>query len=150
VATQRHHARAFGFVVVAVVLAGCGGGSASRVDWRANAHQVVSQLRADVLAAEAGGPTRAAAARQLADTSQLVGLLLAYNELADCHRMVVATLAPAKVVRVLAASCGHLQRAAVLFTRANTHNDPDALVRASREAALAEPQLVRASLALKR
>ncbi|HEY3962568.1 MAG TPA: hypothetical protein VGL84_08585 [Gaiellaceae bacterium] len=56
--------------------------------------------------------------RQLANTSDLFGLLLAYTELA-------------------------------LFTVANTRSDPSALLQATHEVALAEPQLVAASLALK-
>jgi hypothetical protein len=150
VATQRHHARAVGVVVLALAVAGCGGGSATRAAWRANARQVVAQLRFDATLADDGGPTRAAAARQLANTSELFGLLLAYTELASCRGMVASTLAPPRIARTLAAPCGHLQRAATLFTQANTNNDPSALVQATHEVGLAEPQLVAASLALKR
>jgi hypothetical protein len=88
-----------------------------------------------------GSATRAAAARQLANTSDLFGLLLAYTELAGCHTMVVGTLAPARIERTLAAPCRKLQRAAALFTRANTHSDPEALLQAAREAGSAESQL---------
>lgn len=149
-ATQRHHARAVGVVALALAVAGCGGGSATRAAWHANARQVVAQLRFDATVADDGGPTRAGAARQLANTSELFGLLLAYTELASCNGMVVSTLAPPRIERTLAAPCGHLQHAAALFTQANAHNDPSALLQATREVARAEPQLVAASLALKR
>lgn len=149
-ATQRHHARAVGVVALALAVAGCGGGSATRAAWRANARQVVAQLQFDATVADDGGPTRAAAARQLANTSELFGLLLAYTELANCHGMVVSTLAPPRVERTLTAPCGHLQRAAALFTQANARNDPSALLQATHEVARAEPQLVEASRALKR
>ncbi|MGH3003291.1 MAG: hypothetical protein ACRDM1_11630, partial [Gaiellaceae bacterium] len=49
----------------------------------------------------------------------------------------------------LAHACGHLQRAAVLFTRATTAAAPGALLAASAEARRASPYLVQAALGLR-
>lgn len=137
--------------------AGCGGKDVARdaaapaQPWQANARGVLVQLRLDVSAAEAGGATtRREAARALADTSELYGLLVAYSDLGGCRRMAAGAGAPPPVARALALPCGHLQRAAALFARAAAGSDPEALVEAAREVRLAQPQLVEASLALRR
>jgi hypothetical protein len=141
--------------------AGCGGGGVERdaaapasghaQPWQANARGVLAQLRFDVSAAEAGGATtRRAAARALADTSELYGLLVAYSDLGGCRRMAAGAAAPPRVARALALPCGHLQRAAALFSRAAKESDPEALVAAAQQVRLAQPQLVRAALALRR
>lgn len=152
-ASQRHHARATRLVAGAVLLAGlaaCGGTAAPlpRGAWRANATQLLFQIRDDVADVEAVGPTRAAAAEQLPSTSDLFRLLLAYTDLSGCSGMVSATGAPPGIERRLALPCVDLQRAATLFTEATANHDPQALVAATREAGRAEPALVRAALAL--
>jgi hypothetical protein len=118
--------------------------------WRANTRQVVDQLRADVETASIGGTTRAAAAGALADLPSLYALLVAYSDLGGCSAMVGAAEPPRRITVLIEPACAHLQRAAALFSRAAQHDEPTALVRASREIALAQPQLVRASLALRR
>jgi protein-disulfide isomerase len=131
----------------------CGGPGARlptpRAEWQANARQVAEQLRGDVAAAEIGGTTRRAAARALADTSDLYGLLVAYADLGGCHAMVGAIGAPARVVATFDPVCAHLQRAAALFAVAARGNDAGALVRAGDELGLAQPHLVRALLAIR-
>jgi hypothetical protein len=119
-------------------------------EWRANAVQVVQQLRVDIAAAGVAGSTRTAARHALADTSDLYALLVAYSDLGGCRAMVNAASAPARVVAALEPACGHLQRASALFARAAQGSDPGALVRATRETGLAQPQLVRAMLAIRR
>jgi hypothetical protein len=117
--------------------------------WRANARQVVQQLRGDIATADVGGTTRLAAAKALRDTSDLDALLLAYSDLGGCRGMVSAAEPPARVARVFAPACDHLQRAADLFARATQRSDAAALVRATRETGLAQPSLVRAMLAIR-
>lgn len=148
-ASQRHHARALGLVVVAVSVAACGAKPAPGGAWRANAQQVVTQLREDVAAVETVGPTEGAASAQLANVSDLFGLLLAYTDLGGCSAMVQSTGAPLKEERLLMEPCGSLEKASALFVRANTLDDPAALVAATREAAHASPLLVRAALVVK-
>ena len=135
--------------VTALVCAACGSGQASTSkaaarEWRANAAGALGQLQQDVSAAAIGGTTRADAARALADTSDVFGLLVAYSDFGGCRAMIVATTAPPPVVQRLAQPCAHLERAARLFTRAMASSDPATLVRAGHEVRLAEPQLVRA------
>jgi hypothetical protein len=135
--------------LAALVCAACGGGqagtsTAAAREWRSNALGALTQLQQDVTATSVGGTTRADAAHALADTSDLFGLLVAYSDLGGCRAMIAATTAPPLEAVKLARPCRHLQRAAALFTRATARSDPDALVRAGREARLAEPQLVRA------
>jgi len=123
---------------------------AQAAEWRANARQVVQELQADIAAAAAGGTTRASAARALANLSDMYGLLVAYSDLGGCRAMVGGTGAPPRVASALGSACTHLQRAAALFARAARRTDPAALAQATRESALAEPQLVRALLAVQR
>ncbi|HKU58701.1 MAG TPA: hypothetical protein VJP39_03765 [Gaiellaceae bacterium] len=117
--------------------------------WRANAQQVVAQLRQDVASAEIVGSTEGAARAQLANESDLFGLLLAYTDLSGCRTMMQSTGAPPKEERLLMEPCASLQKASALFVRANTMDDPAALVAATREAAHASPLLVRAALVAK-
>jgi hypothetical protein len=131
---------------------GCAGSHAAQPPvpaavWRANARQVVEQLRVDIAEAAVGGTDRAAARRALADVSDLYALLVAYSDLGGCHGMVAASGAPAHVTAAFRPACVHLERAAALFSRAARGGDPAALVRATRETAAAQPSLVRAMLA---
>jgi hypothetical protein len=118
-------------------------------EWRANARQVVQQLRVDIATAAVGGTTPKAAATALRDTSDLYALLVAYSDLGGCHQMVRSASAPSQVAHVFGPACGHLERAAALFARAAQQSDPAALVRATRETGLAQPSLVRAMLAIR-
>jgi hypothetical protein len=107
---------------------------------------VVTQLRDDVASVETVGPTQTAAAGQLANVSDLFGLLLAYTDLGGCSTMVQSAGAPPRVARELARPCGDLERASRLFVQANTRHDPAALVAATQAAAAAQPELVKAAL----
>jgi len=144
-------------VVAALLLVGGGCGTGTRPaapppanEWRANARQLVEQLQVDIAGAEVAGTTRASAAHALRDVSDLYALLVAYSDLGGCRAMVTAAAPPEPVVSALVPACTHLQRAASLFARAAQRKDPDALLRAGRETARAEPQLVRALLAIRR
>jgi hypothetical protein len=133
--------------------AGCGATrQAPRVvpaDWRANARQVVQQLRVDIAAAAVGGTSTADAAKALRNTSDLYALLVAYSDLGGCRQMVSSAGPPARVARVLVPACRHLERASALFARATQRSEPGALVRAAHEIGLAQPALVRAMLAIR-
>ena len=138
---------------VLVGAAGCGAARpappAAAADWRANARQVVQQLRVDIAAAALGGTTPADAAKALRDTSHLYALLVAYSDLGGCRQMVSSASPPARVARALLPACRHLERASALFARATQRSDPAALVRARHELGLAQPALVRAMLAIR-
>ena len=143
--------------VVALVCAACGSGQATTAkttsatrEWRANARGALIQLKQDVDATGVGGTTRRDAARALANTSDLFGLLIAYSDLGGCRAMIAATAAPPPIAAQIARPCAHLQRAAALFTRATVHTDAGALVRAGREARRAEPELVHALVVVRR
>jgi hypothetical protein len=140
--------------IVALVCAACGSGQAKTTtatrEWRANARGALIQLKQDVDATDVGGTTRRDAARALASTSDLFGLLVAYSDLGGCRAMIAATAAPPPIAAQLARPCGRLQHAAALFTRATVHTDADALVRAGREARRAEPELVHALVVVRR
>ena len=118
--------------------------------WRANARQVVQQLRVDIATAAIGGTTEDAASKALRDTSDLYALLVAYTDLGGCRQMVSSAMPSARVARAIAPACRHLERASDLFARATQRSDPAALVRATRELELAQPSLVRAMLAIRR
>ena len=119
------------------------------MDWRANARQVVQQLRVDIATAAVGGTTTADAAKALRDTSDLYALLVAYSDLGGCRQMVSSAGPPARVARVLVPACRHLERASALFARATQRSEPGALVQAAHEIGLAQPALVRAMLAIR-
>ena len=148
-------------VLAAVVtLAACGGtgesppAAASLREWAANVAIVIRQLRSDVAATQVAGVTPASARAALRNQSDVYALLVAYTDLAGCHSMVLAagTATPAtrQVDRLLASSCGHAERASVLFTRAIRTRSGRALLAAAAEARLALPALVRAAAALDR
>jgi hypothetical protein len=133
------------------VLAGCGGAptaSAPPSQWRANATGVVQQLRVDISDTALGGTTRASAAAALKNLSTMYALLVAYSDIDGCSKMVAATNAPERVTGRLAGACLNLERASALFTRAMRSSDPATLAAATRQAHLADPQLVQAMLAV--
>jgi len=146
--------RALLVAALVLVTGGCGSGTRPAAppanEWRANARQLVEQLRVDIAGAAVAGTTRASAAHALRDVSDLYALLVAYSDLGGCRAMVTAAAPPEAVVSALEPACTHLQRAASLFARAAQRKDPDALLRAGRETGRAEPQLVRAMLAIRR
>ena len=82
----------------------------------------------------------------------MYALLVAYTDLAGCHRMVLAagtsTPATQRVDRLLASACGHPERASSFFTRAVRTRSGAALLAGSTEAGRALPALIRASVAL--
>ena len=65
-------------------------------------------------------------------------------------RVAQAPAVPAAVWRANARQVVEQLRAAALFERAAQHDDPDALVRATREAGRAQSYLVRAMLVIRR
>jgi hypothetical protein len=107
-------------------------------------------LRVAIATAAVGGTSPAAAAKALRDTSDLYALLVAYSDLGGCRAMVASATPPPRVARAFEPACDHLQRAAALFSQAAQRSDPAALVRAAREARRAQPDLVRAMLAIRR
>jgi hypothetical protein len=139
-----------------VCVSGCGAARVPPVatpptaTWRSNARQVVEQLRVDIATAAVAGSTRADAERALRSTSDLYALLVAYSDLDGCHAMVNATAAPDRVIGAFQPLCVRLQRAAALFARATQRSEPAALVEATRETRVAQPQLVRVMLEIGR
>ena len=127
--------------------AACGAASSAQPSraWRANANELLAQLRGDVASVQAVGPSR----RAFTDSGELYVLLVAYSDLAGCSAMASETAAPARVIRVLSQPCPHLERAAALFTEAEAASDPRVLANAAHEAGLAAPALVRAGAALR-
>jgi hypothetical protein len=135
--------RALAAVTAACLLTACGAGR-SPVDrtWRQNAAGLVAQLRADVATVQSVPGSQ--------DFGAQYALLVAYADMGGCSTMAAATGAPPALQRVLERTCPHLERAAALFTNAETHARPATLRRAAREAALAQPALVRAAVASQR
>lgn len=140
-----------------VVLTGCGAAQPSsqgQRQWRANAVELIAQLRADEgVAAEVPGSVPAARSALRSD-SQLFALLVTYTDFGGCARMVSSAGVPTRkfvaAQAALSLACGHLARAATLFTRAASDTDARALVAAGRQAGEAAPLLVRARLDLAR
>lgn len=136
------------------VLTGCGssgGRLQSDKAWSQHAVEVIDQFRQDELV-NAGGVTNLAAARRtLHDASALYGLLIAYTDFGGCRTFLDGfgkTLRFVRVVQTLRLACVRLERAASLFTRYASQNDPPALIAASQEAQSAWPLLDRARLEL--
>ncbi len=147
--------RRCGAVLAVLVLVGCGTSHRRPPagEWPTGAAVVIRQLRGDVLAVV--GADRVPAARHaLADESQLYGLLVAFSDVAGCRHMVSSLgTRPGRFAlasRLLARACRPLERAALLFTRATTRTEPQALVAAVHQADAALALLDRARLALGR
>lgn len=113
-------------------------------------HGALTQLLGDVSLTASGSDTLAHARRALHDESELFVLLYAYADLGGCRSIVANTGAPAPLLPKLERPCPQLERAAASFTRATTRSDPRALVRAAREAHLAQVSLVQALAAARR
>src|SRR5690348_12257987 len=94
--------------------AGCGAARPATpvrpATWRANALQVVQQLRVDIATAAVGGTTEDAASKALRNTSDLYALLVAYSDLGGCRQMVSSATPSARVARAIAPACRHLER----------------------------------------
>jgi hypothetical protein len=153
--------RGLALLLVVSTVAGCGGSAASprppvgaNSEWVANVTVVISQLRNDVAQTQVITPTPRAGLAALKDESTLYALLIAYSDLAGCRHIVASAGSPppraATVGASLGAACVHLERAALLFTRAVTHHDGRPLATATREARRALPVLVRAAASLAR
>jgi hypothetical protein len=128
-------------------------GDEPRAPGLSNLRVLIGQLRNDVALTSIAGGTLASARTALADDSDLYAQLVAYDDFGVCRGMVASAAADegaAAVANALAVACGHLQRAAELFTHATTAGDPRALLDAAREARRSSPALVRAALALDR
>jgi hypothetical protein len=126
---------------------GCGSSSPQpsySLEWHANANVALRQLTQDVAATAAGGDSVGSARRALHDESRLYALLLAYTDLGGCHAMMHNVGAPPALQARLTRPCVPLARAAASFTAAAASSDPQALVRASRDAERALPLLVQA------
>jgi hypothetical protein len=146
-------------VAVAALLASCG--SVGEVEprtvaqpaWQSNLRILIEQLRSDIALTAIDGGTLASARSALGSDSHLYALLVAYDDFGVCRGMVASASSEeraAPVANALAPGCRHLERAARLFTRATTVDDPRALLAASVEARRASPSLVGAALALRR
>jgi hypothetical protein len=125
---------------------GCGSPSqpsASR-EWHANASVALRQLTQDVAATEVGGDSVGAARQALHDDSRLYALVMAYTDLGGCGAIMRNVGAPRSLEMSLSRPCAPLARAAASFTTATSSSDPQALVRAGRDAELALPLLVQA------
>jgi hypothetical protein len=120
--------------------------------WIDNISGVIDQLVRDMGLSASGGDTIGAARMALHDQSSLYTILVAYTDFGGCDHMVASAGQPpvrfAKLGRTLAGACALLQRAAVLFTQANSQNDPRALLAATRLTLRATPLLIRASAEL--
>jgi hypothetical protein len=139
-------------LLAVAVVAGCGGrSSGSAREWRANAHGVVQQLRADVVDVSSFDHVAVARAA-MHDDSQLYGLLVAYSDLGGCVHEVGALGEPppglAAGARALRRACAPLALAARLFTHAMTRGRPASLVAATRASLRGGALLDRAALAL--
>jgi hypothetical protein len=144
---------------VAVVLAGCGGGSAApeaqtlgERTWIDNASVLIDQLDDGVLASDGSGTDLATARAALANQSDLVVLLMANMAFGDCAESVrnvgVPTDRLRHVASTLSSACRILQRASTIFTRAATGSDARALLAASRLTLRASPLLEEAKVEL--
>ena len=135
--------------------AGCGAARPAppvvSAEWRANARQVVQQLRVDIATAAVGGTTTDAAATALRNTSDLYALLVAYSDLGGCRQMVSSAAPPSRVARALRARvsaissarppCSHGRRSTPIRRRSSAR---------PTRSGLAQPALVRAMLAIRK
>lgn len=154
----RRQGAALVLVACAAALAACGrtapptpSQQADR-EWVANTGGVIDELERDLGLAASGGDTVEAARKALRDESSLYTILVAYTDFGGCRHMVAAAGKPpprfAAAERSLGSACALLEHAAVLFTRATTAHDAQALVAAGRATRRASPFLLRAKTAL--
>ena len=146
--------RALLAAVCIAVLTACGGTPATGTDreWIDNTGVVIDQFERDLALAASGGDTVETARKALRDGSSLYTILVAYTDFGGCRHMVAAAgVPPARFVaaeRALGSACALLEHAAVLFTRATTKHDAQALVAAGRATRRASPFLLRAKVSL--
>jgi hypothetical protein len=146
-------------LAIGALLAGCGSRApapptptlSERV-WIDNAEHFVGTLDSDLGLTTTGGPTLADARHAMAGTSGVYTMLVAYGLFGDCGHALAAVGAPVPraqhVVGTLVSACSRLERAAALFQRAMTRNEPKALLAATHTALAAAPLLARARLEL--
>ena len=113
-------------------------------EWHANADLALHQLTQDVAQTAVAGDSLGEARRSLADESRLYALVMAYSDLGGCDAIIRNVGAPPALEATLARPCVPLGRAAASFTTATANSDPQALLRAGRDAELALPLLVQA------
>src|SRR3954449_5552336 len=141
-------------LLVAACLASCGGTGSQGLSpqaeqlWIDNESGVIDQLQHDLVLGAIGGVP---AARQALEQGLYIPLV-AFTDFGGCNAMQrSAGHAPPgfdEVVRAMTIACHRLQRAAVLFTRAASRNDPRTLVAAGDTAVRAAPYLEKARLLL--
>ena len=138
---------------VLLACAACGGGPSSRPpsdrQWVGNARGSLAQLRYDIVLAAGIDPERA-----VREDASIYEALVAFTDFAGCTHMVRAFGdQPARRAKARAAfdrACGHLERAAELFTAAERTSDPGTMRAAIAAAQRAFAPLDDAELALRR
>jgi hypothetical protein len=117
-------------------------------EWIANAAQLLHTLDTDIGLSAAGGANLATARRALGSQSALYTMVVAYSEFGDCAHELGNAGSPAardeSTATAIARACMRLEQAAVLFQRATSRRNADALLRATGEALAAEPLVVAA------
>ena len=157
----RRVAASLAAAAAASCLAGCGGatsvpaprpGSAAERVWLDGAGRFVAELQSDLFLSASGGANLATARRAIHDQSDVYTMLVAYNLFGDCNRELADVGVPARqagrVVTLIISACGRLERATRIFAAAMTHDDPAALLAATRVAAAAAPLLAEAQSGL--
>ncbi|HZQ03999.1 MAG TPA: hypothetical protein VFA88_08260 [Gaiellaceae bacterium] len=143
--------------VLAAVLTACGASASSREasaerQSAANLAGLIDQLHEDLAVTELEGDSLAAARRALRSYPDQVAALVAFDDFGSCRTMVrnagSAVGRLHAVAATLASACRLLERAAELFTVAQTSGDAQVLLRASERALAATPLLYRARVQL--
>jgi hypothetical protein len=136
------------------LLAACGGTPERTVsirEYTANSADLIDQLHGDLVATAQVGDL-GDARRALARTSDLMPLLMAYDDFAGCQEMVRnnGSAGPrfGPMVATLQSACRFLERGSQLFETAATRSDAVALLAASRTTLQATPLLFRAKAEL--
>jgi hypothetical protein len=140
-------------------LAACGGHSArtgtaavTAPPFPANAAGLIAQLHADLVVGSQQVAGLRSARQALHNESDLMALLIAYDDFGSCSAMVrnagTAGTRFARVVTTLTSACRYLERASQLFGTAASRSDAGALLAASRTTLLASPLLFRATAEL--
>jgi hypothetical protein len=148
---------AFAAGVLLALASGCGGsgnepGTNAQLQFAANAAGLIGQLHDDLAVGEEEASSVATARRTLHDASDLLATFVAFNDFGSCRQMVANAGHPTgKLVRVqatLRSACALLERATRLFSDAEIHQDPYALVAATQMTAKVSPLLYRAQVEL--
>jgi len=140
-----------------LVAAGCGGGGPgpeelAQRQFAANAAGLIGQLHDDLAVSEAEGSTLATARRTLHNRSDLLATFVAFIDFGSCREMVHNAGTPTgklrRVQATLRSACRLLEKSSLLFTTAEVHSDPAALLEATRQILKAAPLLYRAEVEL--